>query len=244
MGVGLAIGGLGAVAGIGGALISSSAAKSAANTQVAAENRAADLQLQEQNQVRGDLAPYNTTGQAATKELSSFVDGTGDPTAELKTLESTPGYQFDLSQGLKSVQNSAAARGLGTSGAALKGAAGFATGLAQNTYQANLLNPLQSLASLGENAAAQTGQFGTAGTANAGQAIVGAGNAGAAGTVGSANAIAGGLNSGASAPLNYLLYNKLLGTGGATSGSGDFYAPPGMSNTAATGDSWGAWPVA
>lgn len=50
-------------------------------------------------------------------------------------LEQTPGYQFTRQQGLQAVQNSAAARGLGVSGAALKGAATFATGLADSTYQ-------------------------------------------------------------------------------------------------------------
>ncbi len=49
-------------------------------------------------------------------------------------LEATPGYQFNLSQGQQAVASSAAARGLGVSGAALKGAATFATGLADNTY--------------------------------------------------------------------------------------------------------------
>jgi hypothetical protein len=50
-------------------------------------------------------------------------------------LEATPGYKFTLQQGLESVQNSAAARGLGSSGAALKGAATYTTGLANQTYQ-------------------------------------------------------------------------------------------------------------
>ena len=50
-------------------------------------------------------------------------------------LEQTPGYQFTRDQGLQAVQNSAAARGLGVSGAALKGAATYATGLADQTYK-------------------------------------------------------------------------------------------------------------
>jgi hypothetical protein len=50
-------------------------------------------------------------------------------------LAATPGYQFTLNQGLQAVQNSAAAKGLGVSGAALKGAADYATGLADSTYQ-------------------------------------------------------------------------------------------------------------
>lgn len=67
-------------------------------------------------------------------------NGTFQPTQEF--LESTPGYQFTRSQGLKAVQNSATARGQGVSGAAQKAAAQYATGLADNTLttQANIFN--------------------------------------------------------------------------------------------------------
>jgi len=230
MGVGAAIG-VSAAAGLAGAAVSSSAASSAASKQAGAANRATQASIDEAAQTRADLAPYNATGQAATNKLSSFfglpttaADGTITPAApldsgaELSALEATPGYQFNLTQGLKSVQNSAAARGLGTSGAALKGAAGYATGLAQNTFQANLLNPLQSLASQGESAAAKTGDLGTANISNANASAIGGANASAAGTVGSGNAVAGGLSSAGGTPLNYLLYNNLLGSGGGGGG--------------------------
>jgi hypothetical protein len=62
------------------------------------------------------------------------------------TLQNTPGYQFTLGQGLESTQSSAAARGLASSGAALKGAATYATGLADSTYQ-NQYNDLLNTAS-------------------------------------------------------------------------------------------------
>lgn len=71
--------------------------------------------------------------------ITSVVPGRMDQA----TLEATPGYQFALSQGLKATQNSAAARGLGVSGAAMKGAAAYATGLADNTYQQQF-NQLQT----------------------------------------------------------------------------------------------------
>lgn len=146
-------------------------------------------------------------------------------------LEQTPGYQFNLSQGLKSIQNSAAGRGLGVSGAALKGAAQFATGLADNTlqtqqgiFQANLgnvLNPLMWQANLGQNAAAQTGQQGVTAAANAGNARIAGANALAGGTVGAANALSGGLNGLAS---NYLLYS-LMNNSSANANSGSNYNP-------------------
>lgn len=223
MGAAAGIAAIGAAGAIGGALISSSASKSAASTQASAADSAAALQEQEQQQVQANLSPYNTAGQNATSQLAADLSG-ANPTGELTQLQNTPGYQFALTQGLESTQNSAAARGLGTSGAALKGAANYAEGLAENTYQTNLLNPLQYLAGQGESAAAETGVLGTQGAANAGAGLVGAGNASAAGTVGAANALSGGLSSAAGAPANYLLYNALLGNGGAnTGGANDPY---------------------
>lgn len=85
-------------------------------------------------------------GAAAQTRLDALKDV--QPTTlgqDMQTaLEQTPGYQFTLDQGLKSVQNSYAAQGLGSSGAALKGAASFATGLADQTYQQQLNNYLQN----------------------------------------------------------------------------------------------------
>ena len=74
-------------------------------------------------------------------------------------LEETPGYQFTRDQGLQSVQNSAAARGLGVSGAALKGAATFATGLADKTYQDQFAIKQQQFANQGSLFGAQQQQF-------------------------------------------------------------------------------------
>lgn len=59
-------------------------------------------------------------------------------------LEATPGYQFTLSQGLNAAQNSAAARGLGISGAAMKGASTYASGLASTTYQQQYNNAMSN----------------------------------------------------------------------------------------------------
>lgn len=119
-------------------------------------------------------------------------------------LEQTPGYQFNLTQGLKAVQNSAAARGLGVSGAALKGASTYATGLADSTYQnqfnnyvtnqTNQYNRLMGLANQGENAAAQTGAYGTQTAANIGNNLTGAANAQGAAYLQAGNAIANGAN--------------------------------------------------
>lgn len=142
-------------------------------------------------------------------------------------LQATPGYQFTLNQGLQATQNAYAAQGLGTSGAALKGAANYAEGLASTTYQQqfqnywtqnqNIYSMLTGMTNTGENAAAMTGNLGTSAASSAASALMAGASASAAGTVGSANAIAGGVNSLGSLGLFYGLMSNpgmYSGTGG------------------------------
>ena len=188
--------GVGAAGSLLGGLFSSGASKDAAKTQANATNYAATLQAQstanalaQQKSMfdtsQANLSPFIATGSNASNMLTNALTGMSPdipvPVAPGKMtqaeLEQTPGYQFNLSQGLKGVQNSASARGLGISGAAQKGAAAYATGLADSTYQnqfnnqqaqfgnqqtifndaqanrQNLFNRLYSTAALGSNAA-------------------------------------------------------------------------------------------
>lgn len=92
-------------------------------------------------------------------------------------LENTPGYQFTMNQGLKSLANQNAAKGLGLSGAQQKGALEYATGLADNTFgqqynralqsymtnygmASDMFNRLSGLAGMGQNSAAGVGNAG------------------------------------------------------------------------------------
>ncbi len=109
---------------------------------------------------------------------SNFSYGafTGAPTQA--QIEATPGYAFNLQQGQEGVQNSAAARGLSSSGAALKGAATYASGLADSTYQNQYQDALsqyttnegaqQSIANqdFGNSLAANQASFGNSLSAN------------------------------------------------------------------------------
>lgn len=182
------------------------------------------------DQTRADLAPYRTAGQQGTNMLmGALPDLTAPINLDQAWLQQTPGYQFALRQGLKSVQNSAAGRGLGTSGAAQKGASQFATGLADQTYQNQFTNELNQrnqrynqllgVANLGQNAAAQTGNFAIQTGQQIGQNTIGGANAIAGGLVGGANALTGGLQN----YLGYNLANQLLNktpSGGMYSFSG------------------------
>src|SRR5215831_15810880 len=126
-GAALASGALSAGSQLSGSGKASSSAKDAAKIQ---------LQIAQMNQAR--LSPFVQAGADVLPQLAGAQPGT----ETLAQLEATPGYQFILDQGLKSTQNAVAARGLGVSGAAIKGAANYATGLAQNTYQ-NIFNQQQ-----------------------------------------------------------------------------------------------------
>jgi hypothetical protein len=250
--VGLAVAGA-AVAGVAGSAMQGSAATTAAGEQASAATSAAQLQEQQYQNNIANLQPYNTAGQGMLPSLTAYEGNAQNAltgaynkaqaaipqTMTQANLVNTPGYQFNLSQGLKATQNSAAARGLGVSGTALKGAATFATGLADSTYQ-NQFNNEQTLygdasqqfsnaynqagqgyqqllgpAQLGESAAAQAGITGQAGAAAAGSNIAGAGTALAQGTNNSAAATAQGLNSLGAIPTSYMTMQALQNSTGA-----------------------------
>lgn len=214
--------GIMAVGSVVSGVLGSNAATSAASTQAGAANKASDNALAMYDQTRTDLAPYRaygtTAGDQLTNRLSDLTEGFNPTQA---SLEATPGYQFTRSQGLSAVQNAAAAKGLGISGSALKGAADYATGLADSTLQTqfnidqanktNSFSRLLALTNTGEGAAAQTGNFGVQSTQNANNFATSGANATAAGTIGSANAIAGGVGNVGNTAMQYALYNKLGG---------------------------------
>lgn len=200
---------------IGAGVLGAGASLAGSAMQASAANRAANLQQQQYEQARSDLMPYTQAGYQGTNMLLQKLPGLTAPiNMDIATLRETPGYQFNLNQGLESTQNGFAARGLGSSGAAMKGAAKYATGLADSTYQQqfqnalankqNTYNMLSGVASLGENAAAQSGNIGVTGAGNAGNSLITAGTAQAAGINGAANSINNGIN-------NYLGYNYLTG---------------------------------
>ena len=213
---------------VGSSLLSSGAASSAAGKQVDAANNATALTQQQYQQTRNDLAPYRASGEGALNALGGQMPYLESPFIPTQAnLEATPGYQFTLNQGLQGVQNSASAKGLGISGAALKGAAQYATGLADNTYQTqfnidqanktNAFNKLMGLVGVGQSSANQTGAFGQQSAQNAGNFSTSGANAAAAGTIGGANALSSGFNNAGSGLSNSYLLNKLIG--GNTSNS-------------------------
>lgn len=228
------------------------AATSAANTQANAARQAAAIQESQFLTTQANLAPYVTAGQVALNKYQQltgtgpFTSGTAPLDAPLTRpfqpttaeLANTPGYQFVRDQGLQATQNSFAAQGLGSSGAALKGAANYAEGLAGTTYQQQFQNYLQQNAqiaglvggpiSIGENAAAQTGNIGMQTAAGVGNTLTSGAAASAAGQIGAANAVTNGLGGLASAGSNTALLLALNNNG--------LFGNPNPSATTVTGN--------
>jgi hypothetical protein len=201
-------------------------ASTAANAQQNAASTASNTQLNMFNQEKTLLNPYVQTGNNANTALTSQLSDLSAPiNMNENTLQNTPGYQFNLTQGLKSVQNGAAARGLGISGAALKGASSYATGLADSTFQNQFnnaqtnrqttYNMLSGQQSLGENAAAGVGNAGI----NTGNSIasntIGAGNAAAGAATSIGSSIGNAANTGVQGYLLQNLLNKSNSMGAA-----------------------------
>ena len=218
---------MGAGAGTAAAAIGTSVAGAAAGQVVGglmqggAGAASAAQQAGYASQALANQMPFIQTGQQMNQQLANEIlsGQLGQPfQMTQQQLEQFPGYQFTLQQGLEGVQNAAAARGLGVSGAALKGAAQYATGLANQNYQNafqdywanqnNRYSMLAGLSTLGGNVATQAGTQ----QIQAGQGI---GQATAAGLSGLGSGLSNALTTATSGPL----LQNLLG-GGSTTGSG------------------------
>lgn len=184
-----------ATAVVGSAVIGAGAsiwsANKAADTQSENAQRVADMQQQQYQQSRSDLSPYRDIGADASGRLTSRLSELTTPiSVNPDDFLNSDYYKFLETQGQKAVTNSSAARGLGSSGAALKGAAAFAKGLNSQEWKSNFemqranktdaFSRLKSLVDTGQTAAAGGGALGAEAAKNAGTALTGGANAEAA----------------------------------------------------------------
>ncbi len=222
-----------ATAVIGSAVIGAGAtmygANKAADAQTAGADKASQIAQQQYQQTRSDLSPFRDIGGVAAGELTGRLSDLTSPiSVNPQDFLNSDMYKFLDTQGQRAVTNSSAARGLGTSGAALKGAAAFSSGLNaqqwqqnfnnQVTNQTNTYNRLKGLVDTGQNAAAQTGAAGTNAANTSANAAIGAGNAQGGAAVATGNAIsnmAG--NIGGYAAYKGLYGNNPTNVGSATS---------------------------
>jgi hypothetical protein len=166
-----------AAATIGGAVIGgklqSDAAKKAARTSAAASDRASDVQREMFERNVELNAPFREAGVNALNKLAPLASEYTP--FGMEQFQADPGYAFRMSEGMKGLERSAAARGGLLSGGMLKGIQRFGQNLASDEFQ-NAFNrygiererrlaPLQSLAGVGQTTSQQLGAAG-AGFAN------------------------------------------------------------------------------
>ena len=192
---------------IGGAM-GSRAAKKASQAQERATNAALALKREMYEKDIELQEPFRQAGMAGQNELMRLLGIGGDATRAgygelarpfgMEQFQVEPGYGFRLSEGMKALDRTAAARGGLLSGATLKAAQRYGQDLASQEYQnafnryqierAARLAPLQSLFGAGQTTAQQMGQAGQQFGAMAGENMMGGANARASGYVGAANA--------------------------------------------------------
>jgi hypothetical protein len=227
---------------LGSAVLGAYSANRASKTQAQAAQQGIDAQERMFNTQNELQAPFRKAGEEALNKLiplSSNYTPFG-----MNQFQQDPGYAFRLSEGMKALDRTAAARGGLLSGATLKGAQRYGQDLASqeytnafNRYQTERnaqLNPLQSLAGLGQtstntltNAAGQMGQNYATGYGNIGQAR-------ASGYVGGTNALTSALGTGLNYAQNQQYINRLPIPGG-----GSPYASTANTASPSLGYDWG-----
>jgi hypothetical protein len=154
--------------------------------------------------------------QAGVNALPELVEASRYTPFGMEQFQADPGYGFRLKEGLRALEGSAAARGGLLSGNTMRGITRYGQELgsqeftnAFNRYQAERaarLNPLQSLAGMGQTSANtlsnEAGQYGQ----NMAQSAAQMGNIRASGYVGQANALTGALGQG----LNYYQNQQMM----------------------------------
>lgn len=232
-----------AAAVVGSAYLGSKAAKSAAGTQAAAADRATDAQERMFERQVELQEPFRKAGEAGQNRLLELLGIGGDKsvgdfgkyasaefTPEQFSKYQDPGYAFRMSEGIKALDRSAAARGNLMSGAQLKGINQYGQDLASQEYQnaynrfqttrTNTLNPFASLSGVAQSSANTLTNAAGNLSSQIGSNIIGAGNAAAAGQIGSANAIASGVGQGVNFYQNQQFMNRLFPSTAAAPNAG------------------------
>jgi len=210
---------LGGVASMASSKQASSAAGSAAATQSAAADRATALQremyyqsrtdaLRQYEQGRADIAPWRTAGVGALgtlqNELGNYAGYVKDPSSYLQS----PGYDWQVQQGVNAIDRGASATGKLDSGQRSKDLMAYGQGMAAQDYgnflgrYSDLLNKYSGIAgtgmtsagqmgAYGQNLGNQLGQYGQNYATGAGNSMMAGGNAMAGGMINAANARTG-----------------------------------------------------
>jgi len=220
-----------------------SAATQAADTQAAANRYAADVQYKMFEKQMELQEPWRKKGEEALNRLAAGLGQGGEFGTKFSATnwQQDPGYAFRLAEGQRALERSAAARGGLISGNALKAAERYGQEMGSQEYQnafnryyrerEAMLNPLQSLAGVGQTTAqslsssagqlgANVGNLASATGASTANSLLAAGQARASAYQGYGSALGQGIGGLA----NYLNYGR--GNTGYVSNTGYTSASP------------------
>lgn len=107
-----------------------------------------------QQQANAVLAPYSNTGVQSDTQTANLLGLNGQPAADaaMSTFQSSPGYQYQLSQGLKAVDAGAAATGMLRSGSTMQAEQTLGNNLANQNFS-QYISQLNGLSNYGITAA-------------------------------------------------------------------------------------------
>jgi hypothetical protein len=242
----VAAAGVGVAGSLAAGYMTSQAAGSAASAQEAAANQATQLEQGMYGQAQQNLAPYmdaGTNALSAYQKMLGIGPGGAGPTSPLmqmlgigpdgkptgggidpSTFQSSPGYRFQMQQGMEAVTNSNAARG-GLGGNALKQLQNYGAGQANNSWQQYLQNvntgwqgltgQVAGLAGAGQNSATDLSKMGMSLGTEMGSNALAVGNAQSAGIMAQNDAWTGAIKGVSNAAGGYL-----TGMGGMSGGGG------------------------
>lgn len=173
----------GIIGGIASAVIGARSAKKAGQQVMTGYNYLKSNPLITQAQDRGGLA---------MGRIGALLGLGGDTAAAedaFSQYRDSTGYQFRMGQGISAIEQSAAARGLLSSGSTLKGLTEYGQGLASSEFQ-NYLQALSGAEGTGLSAAYNVASQGQAGGAQAAQYT----RAGASDVTGGLGSVLGGIS--------------------------------------------------
>ena len=202
---------------VGSSLLSADSASNAADTAARASGQASDASIAEQRRqfdiAQANQQPFLAAGTGAVNQLGAGLQPGGRFSAAPRfnfdyNQNADPGYGFRFDQGMRGVNASMAAKGLGVSGAGIKGAIDYGQGMGSQEYnnafnryvtgfnantnaQNTDFNRLSGLAGTGQTAAGNLATLGSNTAGNIGNALMGS----AANTGNAAMAAAGIRNS-------------------------------------------------
>jgi len=218
--------------------LGSQAAGEAADAQKDAANQSNATQRYMYDKTREDNMPALESRNASLKKMQELLGLSGDTASKgygslsgpvsVGNVQNEAGYQFGLNQGIGSLNNQLASRGMRNSGAALKAAMRYGNDYATTKYDAAFqremanrnaqLNPLQSLAGLGQSGANIIAGAGSNMANSVSQTQASLGNALGASAIAQGNALSSGINQ---------LAGWYANKNNAGSGSGTFQPTPG-----------------